>query len=65
MQHEKDIIGTDKKKYTIIVYLNSNPEYSLWKTIVTNDMGYESTYKPTPSEILEAKIELWEKIKPC
>lgn len=65
MRYEKVIKGTDGKEYTINVWMHvvsSNPSYL---TIVTNDMGYESTYKPSPSEILAAKLELWNKIKPC
>jgi len=65
MRHEKVIKGTDGREYTINVWVhvvNNKPSYL---TILTNDMGYESTYKPTPAEILEAKLELWNKIKPC
>jgi len=74
MRHEKVIKRDDGSEVIIDVLLNLNygsPKYhaSIWvipnigrKRLVNPNLNHDIA---TPAEILAAKLELWEKIKPC
>lgn len=64
MQHRKTITKNGLK-FTIIVTLVSAYGRIDWGEMVTNNNGnIEPSLEPFTNEILAAKLELWEMIKP-
>ena len=69
MRHEK-IIKDSRGTVRIVIYFettygNIRWTINVWHKAPKKRSEVWSDNIATPSEILEAKLELWEKIKPC